>query len=227
MRRSFPPSINHRLMTTTRWTASLLLGVFVQLCAIGRAQPTAAIDAQPWPLVHENLAPAQEWVWGRLDNGVRYVVRKSSLPPGHVSLRLCVQVGFAHESRSDRGLAHFVEHMGFNGTTHFPGETLVPELRKRGVAIGPELSAFTFLTHTIYNLDGPSTTPEALDRWFTVLGDFAGGMQFDPKEVKRERGVIASEIRDHQSPNWRADVARRGFLYPGSPLSNDLVGELT
>ena len=192
-------------MPSPLWKRIRALVIAIGLAFVAMPAPLVAENSSPWPYTADGLTPANEWVYGRLDNGLRYVVRKNALPAGHVSLRFCVQVGTAHETTTERGLAHFVEHMAFNGTTHFPRETLVQELRKHGVDIGPELSAFTFLTHTIYNLDAPSTAPEALDRWFTVLRDFADGMQFDPKEVKRERGVIASELRDHESPDWRAD----------------------
>ena len=214
-------------MPSPSWKRFCVLVIVTVLASGAIPAHLVAEDLPPWPHTAEGLTPSSAWVYGRLDNGLRYVVRKNSLPAKNISLRFCVQVGTSHETASERGLAHFVEHMAFNGTTHFPGETLVRELRRHGVDIGPELSAFTFLTHTIYNLDAPSTEPEALDRWFTVLRDFADGMQFDPKEVKRERGVVASELRDHHSPDWRADVARRNFLYPRSPLSNDLRGSVS
>jgi len=175
---------------------------------------------QAWPVTAEGLSPDPAWVWGRLDNGLRYVVRRNSLPAGHISFRFCVEVGFAHETKAERGLAHFVEHMAFNGTRHFPGESLIGELQKHGVNIGPELSAFTFLTHTLYYLDAPVSAPDDLERWFTVIRDFADGLRFEAKQVKRERGVIASEARDRQSPATRADAARRRFLYPAANLGN-------
>ncbi|MBI2814334.1 MAG: insulinase family protein [Opitutae bacterium] len=191
----------------------------------GLAAATGAAS-DGWPLTAEGLAPDPAWVWGRLDNRLRYALRKNAQPAGHVSLRLAVQVGFAHETKSERGFAHFVEHMAFNGTTHHPGETLLADLASHGVALGPELSAFTFLTHTLYGLDAPSAAPADLDRWFTVLRDFGDGIQFDPKQVKRERGVISSETRDRQSPGSRSDAARRLFLYPLSALSNPIEGDV-
>ena len=192
---------------------TLLLASLASLC-----------PAASWPVSAEGLASDPAWTWGVLDNGLRYVVRRNAVPPGHISFRLAVEVGFAHEQKGERGFAHFVEHMAFNGTTHFPGETLVPELEKHGVGIGPELSAFTFLTHTLYYLDAPSVAPGDLDRWFTVLRDFADGLQFDRSQVRRERGVIASEARDRESAGTRAEGARRRFLYPVSPLANPFNG---
>jgi len=192
----------------------------------GSAYAATPSADEPWPCAAEGLAPDKNWVWGRLENGLRYVVRKNSLPAGHVSLRLAVEVGFANEAKDERGFSHFIEHMAFNGTAHYPDETLVPELRRHGIDLGPELSAFTFLTYTIYNLDAPSTAPAELDRWFTVLRDFADGMKFDSRQIKRERGVIASELRDRESGAARADLARRFALYPLSSLSNRSDGDV-
>lgn len=177
-----------------------------------------------WPPRAEGIEPDPAWRWGVLENGLRYVIRHNAAPLGHISFRLNVEVGAAHESKAERGLAHFVEHMAFNGTKHFPGETLIPELARHGVGIGPEISAFTMLTNTIYYLDAPSVAPADLNRWFTVLRDFADGILFDARQVKRERGVIASETRDRESPGARAEAARRSFFFFSSPLSNPLGG---
>jgi zinc protease len=204
----------------------MLLSALHRLILLAMLGIGLAGAAEPWPLVADGLPPDPAWVWGRLENGLRYVVRKNAQPAGHISLRFAVQVGFAHEKKGERGFAHFVEHMAFNGTTHYPGESLLAELSKHGVAVGPELSAFTLLTHTTYYLDAPSTVPTDLDRWFTVLRDFADGIQFEAKQVKRERGVIASETRDRQSVASRSDAARRSFLYPFSPLSNSYDGDV-
>ena len=213
-------------MILTPWknTGARLFCLSAMLWSLAYSSPPGADE--PWPCSADGLVPDQNWVWGRLDNGLRYVVRKNALPAGHVSLRFGVEVGFANETKKERGFSHFVEHMAFNGTTHFPDETLVPELRRHGIDIGPELSAFTFLNYTIYNLDAPSVAPVDLDRWFTVIRDFADGMKFDPRQIKRERGVIASELRDRQSGGLRADAARRFALYPLSPLNNKSDGDV-
>lgn len=200
-------------------------GIRAYLRILLLSTPTISGLAQTWPICADGLTPDSAWHWGTLDNGLRYVIRKNTQPAGHISFRFAVQVGFAHETKAERGYAHFVEHMAFNGTKHFPGESLVMELRKHGLEIGPEVNAFTLLSHTIYNLDAPSTTPADLERWFTVLRDFADGMKFDKKQVQRERGVIASETRDRQSPGSRAEIARRRFLYPLSALSNPPDGD--
>lgn len=190
----------------------LLLGALT--CAFAQTTP----PSPTWPPVADDLPADDGWHFGRLDNGLRYALRKNSLPANHVSLRLTVEVGFAHESPAEAGLSHFVEHMVFNGTRRYPGNSLVAEMQRHGVAIGPELSAFTFLTHTLYLLEGPGTAPADLNRWFGVLREFADGATFEAREVRQERKVIASELRDRESVGTRAEAARRQFLHPASPL---------
>lgn len=194
------------------WRFRLLASTLVLLVTLG----VTAGEFPTWPPASEGLPPAPEWTLGRLDNGLRYALRRNSRPAGHVSLRLVVGVGFAHEEPEEAGLAHFIEHMVFNGTRRYPGTSLIAEMQRRGVALGPDLSAFTFLTHTLYQLDAPSASPKDLRRWFGVLRDFADGATFDVREVRQERKVIASELRDRVSVGTRAERERRRILYPAS-----------
>jgi zinc protease len=194
----------------------LFLLALVVATGLPAADPT--VPAGAWPYAGDGLQPAPEWHWGQLKNGLRYVVRSNAQPAGHVSLRLCVQVGYAQENRDEHGFAHFVEHMAFRGTTHFPNDTLIPELAREGLALGPEVSAFTFLTYTIYQLDVPSAEPADITRGLLVLRDVADGISFESKLVKKERGVIASEYRDRTSPSSRTEEVRRQFLYPATAL---------
>jgi zinc protease len=190
------------------------------------ASAVRAAEATAWPCATADLVPAREWHWGRLENGLRFVVRNNAQPASHVSLRLCVQVGFAHEEKGENGYAHFVEHMAFRGTTHFPDDSLIPQLARHGLALGPDLSAFTFLTHTVYQLDVPSAKPEDIERALLALRDVADGITFESRLVKKERGVIASEYRDRTSPTSRTEEIRRQFLYPASPLSTSFHAEV-
>lgn len=204
-------SASHLLLLALRLIA--LLGI------VGLAR------AADWPVETADLHPDPAWHWGTLPNGLRYVVRQNALPAGRVSYRLVVEAGAMHERPAERGFAHFVEHMAFNGTRRFPGETLRTEMEKRGIAIGPDSSAFTFLTHTIFQFDAPGTTQVDIDWVLGVLREFADGVAFESKQVKRERGVIAAERRDRSSVAQRYDLRRRGELYAGSPLSHDIEGD--
>ncbi|MBP6507125.1 MAG: insulinase family protein, partial [Opitutaceae bacterium] len=154
-----------------------------------------AAAAAGWPQAPSDLAPDPAIQFGTLPNGLRYAIKPNAEPRGRTVLRLLVLAGSLHEQEDQRGLAHFVEHMAFNGTRLYPHETLQAALQRHGFAFGADVSAFTFLTHTIYGLEAPSTNPERLDEAFAVLREFADGQTFDPEEIDRERGVIASERR--------------------------------
>ncbi len=110
-------------------------------------------------------------------------------------LRLAVRAGSVDEADDQRGLAHMLEHMAFNGTSRFkPGE-LVSYLESIGARFGPHVNAYTSYDETVYMLDVPTDRPNALERGFDALSDFAGGLTLDPAEVDKERGVVMEEWR--------------------------------
>ena len=147
---------------------------------------------------------------GTLPNGIRYYIRENERPASRVSLRLAVKAGSLDERDDQQGLAHFIEHMAFNGSAHFkPGE-LVSYFESIGSRLGPHVNAYTSFEETVYQLEVPTDKPEIVAKALTALSDFAGGLTFDPAEVDKERGVVIEEwrgglgagsrIRDHQIP---------------------------
>ena len=176
---------------------------------------SAAVSAPPsWPQGDSDLAPDPAIRAGTLPNGLRYVVRPNAEPRGRTLLRLVVLAGSLHEEDNERGLAHFVEHMAFNGTRLFPKDSIVSVLRRHGLAFGADVSAFTHPTHTIYGLDVPSHDTVRLEEGFAVLREFADGLTFEPAEVEAERGVIHSERRARDNWQARAGDAMTRFLHP-------------
>ena len=132
---------------------------------------------------------------GRLPNGLLYFIRRNPRPENRVLLRLAVRAGSVDEADDQRGLAHVLEHMAFNGTSRFkPGE-LVSYLESIGARFGPHVNAYTSYDETVYMLDVPTDRPNALQRGFDALSDFAGGLTLDPAEVDKERGVVVEEWR--------------------------------
>jgi zinc protease len=132
---------------------------------------------------------------GTLPNGLKFFIRRNPRPADRVLLRLAVQAGSIDEAEDQRGLAHVLEHMAFNGTSRFkPGE-LVSYLESIGARFGPHVNAYTSYDETVYMLDVPTDRPNALQRGFDALSDFAGGMTLDPAEVDKERGVVIEEWR--------------------------------
>jgi len=176
--------------------------------------PAAFAAPAPWPQETSDLAPDPAIQAGTLPNGLRYIVRPNAEPRGRTVLRLVVLAGSLHEEDAERGLAHFVEHMAFNGTRLFPADSIVSVLRRHGLAFGADVSAFTHPTHTIYGLDVPSHDPARLEEGFAVLREFADGLTFDPAEVEAERGVIHSERRARDNWQARAGDAFTRFLHP-------------
>jgi zinc protease len=149
-------------------------------------------------------------VHGRLDNGIRYFIRKNGRPEKRAELRLAVNAGSVLEDDDQLGLAHFVEHMAFNGTRHFPKNELVHFLESIGMRFGADLNAYTSFDETIYMLTVPTDSAELVRRGIEVLADWASGQVFDSTEIERERGVVIEEwrtgrgagsrIRDKQFP---------------------------
>ena len=177
-----------------RWLIILLLAmVFVGPATIS-AQPAAA-PAAPALSLDQPLPVDAAVRTGQLTNGLRYYLRRNGRPANRVSMRLAVNVGSIHEENDQRGLAHFLEHMAFNGTQNFkPGE-LIRFLETIGARFGPHVNAYTSFDETVYMLDVPSDKPGYVDRGLLALHDFAAGMNLAADEIEKERGVVIEEWR--------------------------------
>jgi zinc protease len=132
---------------------------------------------------------------GRLDNGLTYYIRQNKKPEQRIELRLAINAGSVCETDGQQGLAHFMEHMCFNGTKNFPSNRMVDMLEEMGVKFGAELNAYTSFDETIYMLKVPSDKDEWINRGFQVLEDWAHQVSLDEKEIDKERGVIVEEWR--------------------------------
>jgi zinc protease len=132
---------------------------------------------------------------GKLSNGMTYYIQKNAKPEKKVELRLAVNVGSVQEDNDQRGLAHFMEHMGFNGSKNFPKNELVNYLQKVGVKFGADLNAYTSFDETVYILPIPSDDAEVVEKGFTVLEDWAFNNLLDKDEIEKERGVVLEESR--------------------------------
>ncbi len=155
-------------------------------------------------------------VWGVLDNGFRYVIMPNNEPPDRVSLRLYVNAGSLMETDEQQGIAHFLEHMAFNGTRHFePGE-MVAYFQRIGMAFGADTNAHTGFDETVYKIDLPENNEDYLKEGMQVLRDYADGMLLVESEIERERGVILAEKRARDSSSYRTFTAYWSFLFPGS-----------
>ena len=200
------------------------VGVLIlALIAAPSAQVAAPAAAIPAELALDRTLPIDPAVkTGRLSNGIRYFIRQNARPANRVSMRLAVNAGAVQEDADQRGLAHFLEHMAFNGTEHFkPGE-LVSFLESIGARFGPHVNASTSFDETIYMLDIPTDRPGYLDRGMTVLQDFAAGISFLPAEVEKERGVVLEEWRGRLGAGSRLTDKQLPVIFQGSRYAERL-----
>jgi zinc protease len=159
---------------------------------------------------------------GTLPNGMRYYVRENRLPAARAELRLAVKAGSVLEDEDQRGMAHFVEHMAFNGTTHFPGNAVGTFMQSLGVRFGAHVNAHTGFDETVYELQIPTDNPNVIDRSLLILEDFAHNVTFDPVEINQERGVILEEWRLGLGADERINDMQFPLLLKGSRYADRL-----
>ncbi len=195
----------------------------------GQAQPsgreTSAASVAQYAL-SQQMPVDPEAVVGTLPNGMRYYVRPNGKPARRAELRLVVKAGSVLEDNDQRGLAHFVEHMEFEGTEHFPGQAITDFLGDLGLSIGADANAATSYDDTQYTLRIPTDAPGTLDRALLILEDWAHAATFDQGSIDRQRGIVLSEWRMHLGAGERTgDQLRRvqldGTRYADRPPIGD------
>lgn len=169
-----------------------------------------------------DLPPDGRVVYGTLGNGLRYAILPHDEPPGRVSMRLYVGAGSLMESEEQQGLAHYLEHMAFNGTENFPAGEMVEYFQRLGMAFGADTNAHTSFDETVYQLELPNRSEALLRDSFLLLQDYATAMTIAPEEVEKERGVILAELVQRDSVRYRTFVEELAFNLPGSRLRERL-----
>lgn len=159
---------------------------------------------------------------GRLSNGLTYYIRHNTLPEKRVELRLVVNTGSVLEDDDQQGLAHFMEHMNFNGTRRFPKNELVSYLQSIGVEFGADLNAYTGFDETVYILPVPTDKPGLVDKGLQILEDWANNALLDPKEIEKERGVVIEEWRLSRGADERMMKQTLPVQYRGSKYAERL-----
>jgi zinc protease len=210
--------------TCGRWGLLLIL-IFVFFSpAVGQMPPAQKEDVIS---LDQKLAIDPALIHGQLDNGLRYFIRKNRRPENRADLRLVVNAGSVLEDDDQLGLAHFVEHMAFNGTKHFGKQELVHFMESIGMRFGPELNAFTSFDETIYILQIPTESLEVMKTAFQILEDWAHGLSFDPVEIDKERGVIIEEWRLRRGAYARMQDKQFLILFQASRYARRLpIGEM-
>jgi zinc protease len=159
---------------------------------------------------------------GTLPNGLKYFIQKNGKPANKVELRLAIRAGSIQEDEEQLGLAHFTEHMCFNGTKNFPKNDLVGFLQKSGVRFGADLNAYTSFDETVYMLPLPTDNEELIDKGLQILEDWAHNVTFEGAEIDKERGVVIEEWRTGRGASQRMRDKWLPELYKGSRYANRL-----
>ena len=200
----------------------LLVSTIVAALGIAGAQQSAIPPAVRAATL-EQVVPVDPLITvGTLPNGFRYYLRENRLPQARAELRLAVKAGSVLEDDDQRGLAHFVEHMAFNGTKNFPGNAVGTFMQSLGVRFGAHVNAHTGFDETVYELQIPTDNPAVLDRSLLILEDFARNVTFDPVEIDKERGVILEEWRLGLGAGERIQNAQFPLLLKGSRYAERL-----
>ncbi len=154
---------------------------------------------------------------GKLDNGLTYYIRHNEYPEHVANFYIAQRVGSINEDDSQRGLAHFLEHMAFNGSEHFKGNGIIEFTRSLGVEFGSDLNAYTSIDQTVYRVcDVPTKRATALDSCLLILKDWSNGLSLEPEEIDKERDVVHNEWRLGEGPSQRMITRALPKMYPGS-----------
>jgi len=190
--------------------------------ALAATAAATAPAVNGWGVPLTDVTPDPSIRYGVLPNGMKYAIMRNATPKGTASVRLQIGFGSIAESDNERGLAHFIEHMAFNGSTHVPEGNMVKMLEREGLAFGPDTNAQTGFDKTTYMLDLPKADDEHVDTAMFLFREVAGELKFDPAAVDRERGVILGEERSKDSFQYREVVQLLGFEVPETPYPKRL-----
>jgi zinc protease len=192
--------------------------------ALAQAQAT---PSDPWAQAASDIPADSNVRFGVLPNGMQYAIMRNATPAGQASLRLRIDAGSLMENENQLGLAHFMEHMAFNGTTNIPENELLHILERLGLAFGADTNAFTGLDQTAYVLELPRTNDETVDAALRIMREQVSEALMDPAALNAERGVIEGEERTRNTPQLRILKAQFGLIAPGQRMANRMpIGDL-
>jgi zinc protease len=201
--------------------------IAISLVALASPALTATAPATPsrvngWGVPLTDITPDPSIRYGTLPNGMKYAIRQNATPKDTASMRLQIAFGSIGEADNERGLAHFIEHMAFNGTTHVPEGEMVKILERQGLAFGPDTNAQTGFDTTTYMLELPKADAEHIDTAMFLFREVASEIKFEPAAVDRERGVILGEERARDNFQLHQVVDMLGFQIPDTPYPKRL-----
>ncbi len=176
--------------------------------------PAVAQRTAPWNAKTSDLEPDSSIIYGQLPNGLRYAIRPNQRPQNQVIVRMAIDFGSAVEADDEQGLAHFIEHMAFNGSTNVPEGEMVKMLERLGLSFGADTNASTGYTQTQYKLDLPKADPALIERALFLMRETASEILFNDGAVGRERGVVIAEKRERENFGFQSGRAANNLFYP-------------
>jgi len=210
-------------------TRRLLLAAASGVALLTGAMPALSqeMPSDPWPQATSDIPADSNVRFGTLPNGMRYAILRNATPPGQASLRLRIDAGSLMEDETQLGLAHFMEHMAFNGTTNIPENELLRILERLGLAFGADTNAATGFDQTFYQLELPRTNDETVDTALRIMREQVSEALMAPDAIDEERGVIVGEERTRNTPQLRSAKAQLALLAPGQRLASRFpIGDL-
>ncbi len=211
-----------RLLRAGPALAAAFALAFAHPAAAQPSAPAATLAPGTWPQSVSDLKADPAIRFGALPNGMRYAIRKQTIPAGQAAFRLWIAAGSMMERDDQAGLAHFLEHMAFNGSKAVKEGEMVKILERLGLAFGADTNASTGFSETTYKLDLPRTDAETVDTSLMLLREAAFNLTIDPAAVDRERGIVLSEERARDTPGYRVVIQRLNFLLKGQRLPTRL-----
>jgi zinc protease len=201
-----------------------MIGLMLLLSILcGYTQETTLSEAVQSAPLDQNLPRDPHLISGKFANGLSYYIRRNKRPENRAELRLVVNAGSVLEDDDQLGLAHFVEHMAFNGTEHFAKQELVKFMESIGMRFGPGLNAYTGFDETVYMLQIPTDSSEIMKTAFQILEDWSHALTFEPEEIDKERGVIIEEWRLGRGVYARMRDKQFPILFKGSRYADRLT----
>jgi zinc protease len=198
-----------------RILSQLLAAAALTATVISGSPARAENPSAPWPQTLSDL-PAEAGIrFGTLENGMRYAIMRNATPTGQAAIRFRIGAGSLDERDDQQGLAHFLEHMAFKGSTHVAQDEMIRILQRKGLAFGPDTNANTSYDETVYSLDLPEVDADTLSTGLMLMRETASELTLDAGAFDRERGVILSEERLRDTPQYRAAIGVTNSLLAG------------
>ncbi|MBB5664588.1 putative Zn-dependent peptidase [Rhizobium leguminosarum] len=203
--------MSHKIKCSAAWRF-LATVALVASCASSAYADTSSTS---WPQTQSDLQADTNVHFGTLANGMRFAIMRNATPPGQAAIRFRIGSGSLEENDNQQGLAHFLEHMAFKGSTHVAEGEIIRILQRKGLAFGPDTNAHTSYDETVYALDLPEVDADTISTGLMLMRETASELTLDAGAFDRERGVILSEERLRDTPQYRAGLGIMNSLLAG------------